>query len=114
MTSYSMVYDCDVGQLTGSVSCGLYIHQTDNSPRFIKHAPTFALYATINVFIHCAKYSLHMYISSSPKYVIQLQKYTQDNILIISHFLQITDRYENYKYIVLKPSLSFGMSWLFF
>lgn len=35
-------------------------------------------------------------------------------VAIISNCLQITDRYDNHKYMPLKPSLSFGMSWLFF
>lgn len=58
--------------------------------------------------------TLQRYVLISRGHVIQLQKVNTRHILSISNFLQITDRYDNHKYILLKPFLSFGMSWLFF
>lgn len=50
-----------------------------------------------------AKYSLHMYTHLFISRVCDpIAKVHTRHILIISHFLQITDRYDNHKYKLLK------------
>ncbi len=92
-------------------------------PRFIKYLCTLVLYVIVSFpygkvllispFLidptkQFAEVSPHFLKACDP-----ITKVNTGHILSISNFLQITDRYDNHKYILLKACLSFGMSWLF-
>lgn len=86
---------------------------------------TFVLYVNVLFFFYVTKYCyfhlFHIYPKQFaevsphlPRACDPITKVNTRHILCINNFLQITDRYDNHKYILVKPCLSIGMSWLFF